>query len=325
MMNKMIASDSLSYEIGAYEDSRHAEVLEDLKIGEYGYKYRELDGVIVPPYVTPNRYALSRRLATRPGDICYVSYPKSGSTWLAHIIVLITNNGFTPHDGTLRSHLHWVESSWTYPRSQHELDSLPSPRIFKSHMPYHMALGGDPANNLCKYVYICRNPKDVAVSYYHFERGQTWSGNYDGPWAHWLEMFLDGKLQRGNWFDHVLSWWAHADAENILLLKYEDLLMDFAGQLKKLMDFLGYPFTARILERIRERTSFENMKDGRFSNMREIDGFQGFFRKGQIGSWKEQFTPEQNERFDEVIQKRLQGTGLSFLYEEPQPDASAGG
>ena len=194
------------FAIGQYRDETHLEDPDGLMVSEHGYKYRLLEGVVMPPYVTPERFRRSRTIATRAGDICYSSYPKSGSTWLAYLLVLISNQGRLPEDkGTLRDCLHWVESSWTYPRSAEELEALPSPRIFKSHMPYHMALGGDPTSNLCKYVYIARNPKDVAVSYYYFESQKSWSGHYDGSWEHWLGIFEKGQVQRGSWFDHVLS------------------------------------------------------------------------------------------------------------------------
>jgi hypothetical protein len=36
---------------------------------------------------------------------------------------------------------------------------MPSPRIFKSHMPHGKALGGGPRKAPCRYIYIARNPK----------------------------------------------------------------------------------------------------------------------------------------------------------------------
>jgi hypothetical protein len=304
-----------SFEIGEYDDHVHAEVLEDLRIGEYGYKYRIIDGIVMPPYITPSRYKLSRTIQTRRGDICYTSYPKSGSTWLAYILVLIVGNGETPSDPTLRSGLHWVESSWTYPRSRIELDALSSTRIFKSHMPYTMALGGNPVENPCKYIYIARNPKDVAVSYYFFERGKSWAGHYSGPWEHWLKMFMEGTVQRGDWFEHVLSWWHHRTAENILFLKYEDLRRNLGGEIRKIARYLGYALDDETVSRIREKTLFQNMKQDDFSDMHEILEFHGFFRKGEIGSWKEQFTIAQNEQFDRLYRKRMRSSGLSFEWE----------
>ena len=53
--------------IGRYRDRVHAAVLDDLEVGDYGYKYRLLDGVVMPPYITPDRYNMSRTIATRTG------------------------------------------------------------------------------------------------------------------------------------------------------------------------------------------------------------------------------------------------------------------
>lgn len=298
--------------VGDYKDEIHAEVLDDLRIGDYGYKYRLLDGVVCPPYITPARYELSRTLAVREGDICYTSFPKSGSTWLAYILLLVTHGGTPPTERSLRSNLHWVASSWTYPRSRAELERIRAPRIFKSHMPYAMAVGGVPAENACRYIYIARNPRDVAVSYYYFERRKSWSGNYNGPWEHWLQMFMEGRVQRGDWFDHVLSWWDHTDASNILFLKYEDLKKSFRCELEKIASFLGYPLAAETLAAIEERTSFEVMKENPFSNMHEIREFKEFFREGRVGSWKEQFTAAQDREFERLYRRRMEGSGLEF-------------
>jgi hypothetical protein len=298
--------------IGEYNDDVHAETLDGIEQGEYGYKYRLVDGVMMPPYITPKRYDLSRRIPVRPGDVCYTSYPKSGSTWLAYILVLILNGGEAPSTTTLRNCLHWVASSWTYPRSEEELESMPSPRIFKSHMPYHMAVGGEPTALPAKYVYIARNPKDVAVSYFHFESGKSWAGGYSGPWEHWLKLFSEGRVQRGDWFDHVLGWWAQRSAGNILFLKYEDLCRDFPREIDRLATFLDHPLPASVIDTIQNKTSFTMMQRESFSNMHEIEEFNQFFRQGKIGSWKEQFSPEQSDAFDRLCAQRLEGSGLSF-------------
>ncbi len=298
--------------IGKYKDHIHAEVLDDLQVGDHGYKYRVLEGLVMPPYITPDRYELSRTIETRPGDICFTGYPKSGSTWLSYILLLLTKNGETPSDETLRSCLHWVASSFTYPRSRDELEALPSPRIFKSHMPYHMAVGGNPVENPCKYIYVARNPKDVCVSYFRFESDKSWAGNYNGPWEHWLEMFLNGKVQRGDWFDHALSWWEHRDADNILFIRYEDLREDFDGAVTRIAEFLEYPLSRELLQTIREKTSFQAMKQDEFSDLHEIEELGKFFRRGQVGSWKDVFTEKQAEHFDTLCRRRLEGSGLEF-------------
>jgi sulfotransferase family protein len=178
-----------------------------------------------------------------------------------------------------------------------------------------MALGGDPEKNPCKYIYIARNPKDVAVSYYIFESGKSWSGFYSGPWAHWLKMFLEGRVQRGDWFDHVLSWWEHRHAPNILFLKYEDLVRNLPQELAKIEKYLGYILDAGTRELIVSKTQFATMQKDQFAGLKEIKEFKGFFRRGHIGSWKELFTPSQSEMFDEVYAERMKGSGLVFDFD----------
>ncbi|KAK4031691.1 P-loop containing nucleoside triphosphate hydrolase protein [Parachaetomium inaequale] len=307
--------------IGEYTDEMHAESPEDLRIGEHGYKYRLVEGRVMPPYITPARYALSRSVRTRASDICFVSYPKSGSTWLSYIIVLLTTTGADDPDPdrsgatTLRGSLHWVESSWTYPRSAEDLERAAAPRIFKSHMPYPMALGGEPAQNPCRYIYIARNPKDVCASYYYFESGKSWSGYYDGGWDHWLDMFLGGRVQRGDWFDHTLSWWEHRDAENVLFLRFEDLKLDTRGQLERIARFLGVRVSDDQLREVERKIGFAAMQQTEFSALREVKEFSRFFRKGEIGSWKEYFTAEQSEAFDRLYKERIGESGLEFMFE----------
>ena len=302
--------------IEKYQDKVHSDDIEDILTGDHDYKYRLLDGVVMPPYVTPDRYEYARTVETRKDDVCYTSYPKSGSTWLANILYLILHQGETPEDATLRSCLYWLESAWPYPCSREETSKARSPRIFKSHMPYQMALGGDPEQQPCKYIYIARNPKDVVVSYYHFESGKEWSGNYSGSWEHWLNIFLEGQVQRGSWFDHVLSWWRHRDASNILFITYEELLRNFDTTLIKLYEFLDYPYTDELIRVVREKSTFDYMKKMTFSNHQEISQLEDFFRKGRIGSWKQQFTVAQNEAFDRIYEERMSGSELDFVFEE---------
>lgn len=299
------------FRVGEYSDEEHAGDVSQLKISEHGYKYRLLDGRVMPPYVTSERYHQSRSVKLRNTDICYTSYPKSGSTWLSYILVLLTEN----KGSSLRDSYHWIENNWLYPRSDAYLEDARDPRIFASHMPYDMAVGGDPAQSPCKYIYIARNPKDVCVSYYHFESKKSWSGKYTGDWEHWLNMFVNGQVQRGSWFDHVLGWWKHRDADNILFLTYEGLKNDIDGQLKKIADFLGVELTPSKLEEVKKAINFSNMKSNEFSGLGDVKELGStFFRKGQVGSWKEQFTVQQNEAFDQLWAERMGSEKLPWSF-----------
>ena len=183
-------------------------------------------------------------------------------------------------------------------------------------MPADMALAGGPAlNPECKYIYIARNPKDVAVSYFHFESHQAWSGGYDGDFSHWLRLFADGRQQRGSWWEHVRGWWALRGAPNLLFLKYEDLKRDRRGQISKIAAYLGVELSEATLDKIVAATGFEAMKASKFAGHKQLVGFEGFFRKGAVGSWREQFTVAQSDAFDALTAERLAGSGLEFDYQ----------
>ncbi|KAJ1951887.1 hypothetical protein GGI12_006381, partial [Dipsacomyces acuminosporus] len=265
---------------------KHAGAAGGIIEGPFGFKYHILDGVTMSRAITPESYELSRTIKTRGTDICFASYPKSGTTWLAYILVLLTGS----KGAILSDSYDWVEGQVGHPRTREELESLQSPRLFKSHMPYEMALGGVPAKNPCKYIYVARNPKDVSVSFYHFIRSIDIPDTYKGDWDTWFRMFVEDKVPYGDWFNHVLSWWRHRDCENILFLKYEDMKKDIDAELKKIASFIGVEVSHSKLEQIKEQIKFSSMKSNEYCVMKDTNLINKFYRKGKVGSWKEMFT-----------------------------------
>ena len=133
-----------------------------------------------------------------------VTYPKSGTTLVQQIVKLIKVGGIDDSSEHILDTIPFIES--TGERLETILQSLPSPRALKSHLPYHMMPGGDPAKSVAKYIYVARNPKDVAVSlFYHTFRMKTYE--FDGDWNCFFEFFMKGEVECGLWFDHVLEWW----------------------------------------------------------------------------------------------------------------------
>ena len=77
----------------------------------------------------------------------------------------------------------------TYPGAT-DINTLPSPRIIKSHLTYNIIPKSANGVNKCKYIYVARNPKDVAVSFYNF---LTDLERFNGPWEFFAKLFLEGN------------------------------------------------------------------------------------------------------------------------------------
>jgi len=249
--------------------------------------------------------------------VCYVAtlYLPLGTTWGQHIANLVKNQGEDDKKRITES-VPWPEEIFV---PMQLVNGMSSPRIFKSHNPYHMMMGGVPHTSPARYIYIARNPKDVAVSYYHLTRGFEMF-QYSGTWENYLQLFMNGRVYFGLWFDHVLEWWKHRDAENILFLKYEDMKKDHCGAVIKIAEFMGYKLKEEVIDAIVEKTTFQSMKANPATNYdwsevkRKPDG-QKFLRKGVVGDWRNYFTPDQNVKFDEVYAEKMKNSGLEFDFD----------
>ena len=237
---------------------------------------------------------------------------------MQQIVNLIRNQG---EDDTtfLMQAIPWIEAEWPALVPINVYNEMSSPRFFKSHSSYHMMAGGLPHTTPAKYIYVARNPKDVAVSFYYHMR-MFHNLKYSGTWDEFYQLYKSGEVILGSWFNHVLEWWKHRDAENILFLKYEDMKKDHRGAVKKLAEFMGYNLKEEVIDRIVGKSTFQSMKDNPTTDPNKVEapvpifkpGEQPFLRKGVVGDWKNHFTPEQNAEFDAIYAKSMEGSGLEF-------------
>lgn len=279
----------------------------------YHYEYSLIvDNIVLPTFIIPESYAFSRQVRMRHGDICIASYPKSGSTWLTLILLLLTRQGDMPKEKDLADTYWWPDWGADYMLTNEQLDAAPDPRLFRSHMPYQLAVGGVPADNPAKYIYMARQPRSVLSSYYNYARDFD---TYAGPWEDFLRLFMEGKVWFGDWFDHVQSWWVRRDSGNILCLWYEDMKADFDTEVRKIADFAGYSLSGELLAWIRQATTYSSMRDHDLTNMKNADPGKTappkqYYRGGQPGAGNGRFTREQSDRFDAWCARRMQETGF---------------
>ncbi|CAH2252683.1 sulfotransferase 6B1-like [Pelobates cultripes] len=186
------------------------------------------------------------------------------------------------------------------------LKGKPSPRLFATHM-YPDDLPKSFFEKKVKTLLILRNPKDTAVSYYHFANKNPLLPSFDS-WELFFEAYMEGKVCFGSYFEYALDWNKHIDEENIMVVTFENLKEDFKSELLKISDFLGLSLTDEQIALVESKTTFKSMKE----NSSNTHGKLGdvFFRKGEIADWKNYFTEEQSKELDAKFEETLAGTKL---------------
>ena len=300
-------------------EQKHTEVSASLKRDSTkSLQRKKLDCGLSVPIILDLDWVKSMKDAVklRPDDVWIVTYPKSGITWTQQIVRLIINRGEND-EKNLTDAVPWVEAFNTmFPGYERiNLDEMASPRAFKSHFPYDQMPCGPPNATLGKYIYVVRNPKDVFVSY--FIHASSFQAIPQQECDVYFEQFLQGEVSYGSYFDHVLSWWAHKDDNNVLILKYEDMKKDLPSAVATIAKFIGQDISKELVDEIAYRTTFDNMKKDSSANCDWMisayrNNLNPYMRKGEVGGWKDYITSEQAAMLDSIYEKRLKAVGIDF-------------
>jgi hypothetical protein len=170
--------------------------------------------------------------------------------------------------------------------SKRFLRTLPRPRILKSHEPFDVRFR--------KVIYLVRDPRDVAVSEYHFDLKKRYI-EPDVTLEEFVKRFIAGETSSyGSWWEHAASWiGARHGNPAFLLVRYEDLLSDSVGETAKIAEFLGIQASPERLQAAVERSSADRMRK---LEKQEADQWTGtkntrkeipFVRAAKSGGWKE--------------------------------------
>uniref|UniRef100_A0A453GJU5 Sulfotransferase n=2 Tax=Aegilops tauschii subsp. strangulata TaxID=200361 RepID=A0A453GJU5_AEGTS len=273
----------------------------------------------------------------RRGDVILASPPKCGTTWLKALAFATMARGahppaapdhpllrHTPHDCVPFMEVI-VSGGWGS-----KLDALPSPRLLSTHMPYSTLPASITKNPDCKIVYICRDPKDMVVSMWHFLRHPRPNLSFNDM----FELTCEGRSLCGPFWDHILGYWnagktmsgdegqPEMTSAAVLFLRYEEMIKDPANNVRKLARFVGQPFSAaeeetKVVDDIVDLCSFEKLSSLKVNKAGPVVFTkyprESFFRRGGVGDWMNHMTPEMAHRFDALLQSKFHGSGLDLL------------
>lgn len=252
-------------------------------------------------------YFTTRRIGITAGEsfpFYYVSeYPKSGGTWTARMLADILR----------------------VPFPQNPLAPIAFSSVIQNHWTRHPRLR--------RVVYVHRDGRDVMTSFFFHrmrdvrmrvspwwrkhakEYERLFGRGYDpADSLRLLPRFIEHEFanprgSRVNWAAHVKSWWSGRDDPTVAFVSYERLLENAASELK--------PAVERVSGRKLADDHVQESVD-RFSMRRQTGRAAGqedrnsFIRKGVAGDWKNHFSREAAEIFND-----LAGDALVLLGYEP--------
>ncbi|GFQ73753.1 hypothetical protein TNCT_516371 [Trichonephila clavata] len=142
-------------------------------------------------------------------------------------------------------------------------EKMPRPGAIKVHFPFHLT----PWSEKAKYLYVTRNPKDCCVSYYHHMKNLPGHG-FKGTFDQFFELFISGKIDYGDYFDHLLGWYEHRNDPNVMFVTYEEMKENPAAAVLKMASFIDEEKYAKPLREdpqklnnVLQYSSFKHMKE----------------------------------------------------------------
>ncbi|MDX6338504.1 MAG: aryl sulfotransferase [Streptosporangiaceae bacterium] len=246
----------------------------------------------------------------RDGDIVISTRSKSGTTWMQMICALLVFQ--TPQlPEPLGDLSPWLDRL-AVPREEllARLAAQPHRRFIKSHTP----LDGLPVDPRATYIVVARHPLDMAVSLYHQgdnidrARVRRLTGLPEPsepppprPSRHeWLTGWIHEDTTPQRQMDslpgvlwHLTDAWARRAQPNIVLVHYDDLSGDLAGEMRRLAGRLGISVPAGAWPDLVRAATFEEMRAGAeriIGPPSMLKSSAAFFRRGTSGAGREELS-----------------------------------
>jgi hypothetical protein len=230
---------------------------------------------------------------TDPDDIFVVGYPKSGNTWMQHLLTGLRfgiNPRWSP-DSLVQDLVPDIYFTKFYKRYL-------TPTFFKTHelpKPRHRRV-----------IYLIRDGRDAMVSYFHYLDALGASPDR-------LQLVSSGAgLFPCRWHEHVEAWLANPYEADMITVSYERLKADLTRELRRICEFAGLERGQATLGFIAQNCTFEIMRENERKYGRADPAWpkdKAFIRRGEVGSHKDEMEPQILEAFLQLSAPALERLG----------------
>lgn len=277
----------------------------------------------------------------RDGDIVIATYPKCGTTWMQRIVASLVFQ--TPEPVVISEVSPWIDRRLGLSGEELRafIEAQEHRRFFKSHVPYD----GLPIYDRVKYIHVARDGRDAAFSWHNHCLGmrpefldaidaraiadetlgkplpRTLADPAD-EFHRWLTVgAISGSedgLPNTSYFDFEKGWWEARHQDNILMVHFNDLKSDLAGEIARIAEFLEIDVAPDLMPRLVEAATFSAMKRNARSLLPQFAttfdrGPERFLHKGTNRRWQGIYRQADLALYQEKLAETLPEDCIAWL------------
>jgi aryl sulfotransferase len=275
----------------------------------------------------------------RQDDIVIATFPKCGTTWMQQIVSLLVFRSAEPR--ALHEISPWIDRRLGLDAMLAMMETQTHRRFLKSHLPFDAL----PIYDEVKYIHIARQGLDAFMSWHNHTLHYTPTtqdkldavGRADEtigrPWPRpsadpreffqvWMTEGPDARLAddypAASYFDIERSWWAARPRPNVLMVHYNDLKSDLAGEMKRIAGFLDISVEGALWPTLIEAGGFDFMRRNGAALMPNAGlawdkGSERFLNKGTNGRWHDVLTADDVARYEARVRREVSPALAAWL------------
>ncbi len=277
----------------------------------------------------------SRRWAhyrPRPDDIIIGTSAKCGTTWMQQIVSLLVFQSAEPRD--IQNESPWLDMRI---RPIGEVTQRIEAQTHRRFLKTHLEFDALPIYDSVRYIHVARDGRDAFMSWYNHSwhylpaavEAQSAAGLADEtigkplplPGASIREFYqvwmTDGPAARlandfpaQRYFEIERSYWTERRRSNLLMVHYNDLLADCAGEMRRIAGFLDISIAEDRWPDLVKAASFRFMREHGAALMPRAvtswdKGAERFLNEGINGRWREVLTRDDIALYEARVRREL--------------------